>query len=175
MKRSLFVAILCAVSAGAAIAQQDPANAPATKEDIARYLSITHTHDMAKQMMAAMAKPIQEMTHQEYLKDKDKLPADFEERTNKTMNDMFENFPWDDMIQAMAPVYQKHLTRGDVDALVAFYTSPTGQKMLREMPQIMGESMEAMMPIMQKYMATVKERIDQETASLLKQSEKKAN
>ncbi len=31
------------------------------------------------------------------------------------------------------------------------------------------------MPIMQKYMATVKDRIDQETAEALKESEKKAN
>ncbi len=47
--------------------------------------------------------------------------------------------------------------------------------MLREMPAVMGEAMEAMMPIMQKYMATVKERIDQQTADALKESEKKTN
>jgi uncharacterized protein len=126
-------------------------------------------------MMAAMAKPMHQMVHDEYVKDKDKLPANFEERTNKTMDDLFQDMPFDEMMQAMVPVYQKHLTKGDIDALVAFYSSPTGQKMLKEMPAIMGEAMENMMPIMQKYMATVKERIDHETAAALKESEKRSN
>lgn len=175
MKNLLLVLILCAVSAGTALAQQDAANTPATREDIERYLSVVNSRDMLNKMMAAMGQPLHEMTHQEYLKDKNKLPADFEERTNKMMDNMFQNFPWDDMMQAMVPVYQKHFTEGDVDALIAFYSSPTGAKMLREMPEIMGEAMQTMMPIMQKYMGTVKERIDQETAAMLKESEKKAN
>jgi hypothetical protein len=167
--------ILGTVCAASAVAQQDAANTPATREDIERYLNVINSHEMMNQMMAAMAKPMHQMVHEQYLKDKDKLPADFEARTNKMMDDMFKDMPWDEMIQSMVPVYQKHFTKGDVDALVAFYSSPTGAKMLREMPAIMGEAMQSMMPIMQKYMATVKERIDQETAAALKESEKKAN
>jgi hypothetical protein len=174
MKRFLISLTMCAVFAATAMAQ-DASSAPATKEDVERYLSVTHSHEMMNQMMAAMAKPMRQMVHEQYLKDKDKLPADFEERTNKSMDDMFKNFPWDEIMQAMVPVYQKHLTKGDVDALVAFYSSPTGEKMLREMPAIMGEAMQSMMPIMQKYMATVKDHIDQETAEALKESEKKVN
>jgi hypothetical protein len=174
VKRFLISLAMCAVFAATVMAQ-DASSAPATKEDVERYLSVTHSHEMLNQMMAAMAKPMHQRVHEEYLKDKDKLPADYEERTNKEMDDMFQNMPWDEIIQAMVPVYQKHLTKGDVDALVAFYSSPTGAKMLREMPAIMGEAMQSMMPIMQKHMATVKDRIDQETAAALKESEKKAN
>jgi hypothetical protein len=172
---SLVCLILCVTFACSAVAQQDAANAPATREDVERYLSAVNSRDMMNQMMAAMAKPMHQLVHEQYLKDKDKLPADFEARTNKMMDDMFKNFPWDEMMQAMVPVYQKHLTKGDVDALVVFYSSPTGAKMLREMPAIMGEAMQSMMPIMQKYIATVKERVDQETAAALKESEKKLN
>lgn len=175
MKRFVIFLILCAAFATSALAQQDTANTPATREDIERYLAAVNSRDMLNQMMAAMEKPMHQMVHEQYLKDKDKLPADFEERTNKTMDDMFKNFPWDEVMQSMVPVYQKHFTKGDVDALVVFYSSPTGQKVLREMPAIMGEAMQSMMPIMQKYMATVKERVDQETADALKESEKKAN
>jgi uncharacterized protein len=174
VKRVLISLTMCVVFAASVMAQ-DASSAPATKEDVERYLNAVNSRDMLNQMMAAMEKPMHQMAHEQYLKDKDKLPADFEERTNKSMDDMFKNFPWDEMMQAMVPVYQKHLTKGDVDALVAFYSSPTGAKMLREMPAIMGEAMQSMMPIMQKYMATVKDRIDQETAEALKESEKKAN
>ena len=76
---------------------------------------------------------------------------------------------------AVVPIYQKHLTKGDIDALVAFYSSPTGQKMLRELPAIMAETMQAMMPSIEKYMETVRQRIDEQFAQALKQSEKKSN
>lgn len=36
------------------------------------------------------------------------------------------------MTEAMVTVYQKHFTKSDVEALIGFYSSPTGQKMLRE-------------------------------------------
>jgi hypothetical protein len=174
VKRFLISLTMCVVFAATMMAQ-DASSAPATKEDVERYLSVTRSHEMMNQIFAAISKPMQQRVHEEYLKDKDKLPADYEERTNKAMDDMFKNMPWDEIIQAMVPVYQKHFTKGDIDALVAFYSSPTGQKMLREMPAITGESMEVAMPIMQKYAATVNERVDQETAAALKASEKKAN
>jgi uncharacterized protein len=174
MKRFVISLTLCTLFAAAAMAQ-DASSAPATKEDVERYLTVINSHDMMNQMMAAMAKPMHQMVHEQYIKDQDKLPADFEARTDKTIDDMFKDMPMDEMMQAMVPVYQKHLTKGDIDALVAFYSSPTGQKMLREMPAVMGEAMQAMMPVMQKYMATVKERIDQQTADALKESDKKTN
>ena len=35
-----------------------------------------------------------------------------------------------------------------MDALIGFYSTPTGQKMLQELPAVMSEGMEAMMPIL---------------------------
>ena len=175
MKSFILCLILCLTFSASALSQQDNSSAPATKEDVERYLNAINSHDMMKQMMAAMSKPVHQLVHDQYLKDQDKLPADFEERTNKLMDDMFQNMPFDEMMQAAEPVYQKHLTKGDIDALVAFYSSPTGQKMLREMPALMGESMQAMMPIMQKYMETMKQRIEEERVAALKESEKRSN
>ena len=85
---------------------------------------------------------------------------------------MFENMPWDDMMQAMAAVYQKHFTKGDIDNLVAFYSSPTGEKLLREMPSIMSDAMQSMMPVMTKYMDTVKQTLLKETDEMIAQSKK---
>jgi hypothetical protein len=60
------------------------------------------------------------MAHEQYLKHKDKLPADFEQRMTKMTEDMMKNSPIEEMLQAMIPVYQKHWTKGDVEAMVAF-------------------------------------------------------
>ncbi len=40
---------------------------------------------------------------------------------------MYKTFPWDDFLESMVPVYQKHFPKGDVDTLMAFYSTPTGQ------------------------------------------------
>ncbi len=61
--------------------------------------------------------------------------------------------------QHKIPIYQKHLTKGDVDAMTVFYSSPTGQKLLREQPAIASESMQAMAPRMQKAMSDIMDRI----------------
>jgi hypothetical protein len=174
MKRLLISAILCFAFSCNVLAQQTRADAPATKEDVERYLQATHSHELMKQMVDAMAKPIHEMAHQQFLRDKDKLPADFETHMNSVFDDMMKDMPFDEMMQAMVPAYQKHFTKGDMDSLVAFYISPTGQKVLREMPAIMAESMQLMMPIMSKRMEAMKQRMNQEVAALLKQSQKKS-
>ena len=93
---------------------------------------------------------------------------------NKMMDDMLKKFPVDEMLEATIPVYQKHWTKGDVDAMVAFYSTPTGQKILRELPTTMAEAMQAMQPIMQKKMNGMLERVQQEVAQMVKDSKIKA-
>jgi len=122
---------------------------------------------MMTQMVDAMVKPMHQVIHGQFMKDKDKLPADFEARMNKMMDDSMKSFPWDEMMQAMVPVYQKHFTKGDIDAIVAFYSAPTGQKMLKEMPAMMSEAMQSMMPIIRKQMDAMTERMQQEVAQML--------
>ncbi|HUM04347.1 MAG TPA: DUF2059 domain-containing protein [Terriglobales bacterium] len=172
MNRLLIVSVLALATCSSGLAQQT-ADSPATKEDIQKYFQVTHARQMMDQMVDAMLKPLHQMIHEQYLKDKDKLPADFEERMSKRMDEMLRGMPWDEMLDAELPAFQKHLTKGDVDSLLAFYSSPTGQKMLREMPAMMSEAMESMMPILRKYMDTVSDRVQQEVAQMMKESEKK--
>lgn len=171
MKNILVTLLLCLALSATGLAQ-NPADQPATKADVNRYLEAIHSHEMMDQMVVAMSKPIQKMLHEQYEKNKDKLPPDFEARTGKEMEDMLKNIPWDDMLEAMVPAYQKHFTRGDMDALTAFYSSPSGQKVMREMPGLMADSMEIMMPIMNKHIEKVAHRMQDEMLATLKESEK---
>ena len=174
MKRFLLTSSLCLLLPLVGAAQQSAADSPATKEDVQKYLEITHARNTMKQMMDVMSKQMHQMVHQQLAKDIDKLPPDFEARMNKMTDDMLKNFPLDEMLEAMIPVYQKHWTKGDVDAMVAFYSTPTGQKILRELPTTMAEAMQAMQPIMQKQMTGMMERVQQEVAHMMKDFKSKA-
>ena len=137
MKRMLVLTCMVLFFSWTCIAQTSAADSPASKEDVEKVFQVMHSHDMMKKMMATMTQSIHQMTHQQYLKDKDNLPADYESKMTGRMDDLFANMPMDEMMQAMVPAYQKHFTKGDMDNLVAFYSSPTGEKLLREMPAIM--------------------------------------
>jgi len=173
--RRFLVAFSLSLILGCSSLAQTSADAPASKEDVEKYLQAVHSHEMMKQMVEAMSKPMHQMVHDQFVKDKDKLPADFEARMNKIMDDMMKEMPFDDMMDAMVPAYQKHFTKGDMDALTAFYSAPTGQKILRELPAIMSESMETMMPMMRKSMEQMTGRVQQEIAQMMKQSAKEAD
>jgi hypothetical protein len=170
MKRILLALTACLVFALSGVAQQSPADAPATKEDVQKYLEVMHSREMMAKMMDAMSKPMHQMMHEQYLKDKDKLPADFEARMNKIMDDYMKNLPIEEMLQAMIPAYQKHLTKGDIDGLVAFYASPTGQKLLQELPAITAEATQSMVPLMRKQIDIMSERMQEQVAQMKKES-----
>lgn len=169
MKKTLFVVTLCFVLAGTLAGQQGAADSPATKEDVEQFLEATHVREMFGQMVNQMAAPMHEMTKQQCAKNRDKMPPNCEAVMNKMLDDMMRSMPLDKMLDAMIPVYQKYLTKGDIEAMIAFYRSPVGEKMLRQMPQMTAEAMTAMMPIMQEYMQTVGKRLEQEMMANMKQ------
>jgi hypothetical protein len=148
-------------------AQQTSADSPASKEDVERYMQVVKSQDMVNETINAMSKPMHDMIHQEYLKNSDKLPADFEARMNQRMDQMFKDLPWNDLLQTMVPIYQKHFPKGDIDALVAFYGGPTGQKILKEMPAITAELMQSMMPILQKNIEAMNRTLMQEMTAMM--------
>lgn len=173
MKRFVVAMIVLLFSSSIGFAQQDLTDSAATKEDVQRYLEAMHARDMMRKMIDAMTTPMHQMLHEQFEKDKDKLPVDFEARMNKQIDDYLQNFPWDDILQSMVPVYQKHFTKGDIDHLVAFYSTPTGEKLWREMPAITAESMQAMMPIMKKSIDRLTQNVQQQVIEMLQESQNK--
>lgn len=58
-------------------------------------------------------------------------------------------------LDMMVPVYQLHFTKTDVDQIIAFYSSPTGQKFVNEQPLIVQEIFPMILPMMQQHMQEV--------------------
>ena len=64
------------------------------------------------------------------------VPAEFWTETEKEMMKTLV----DDLVEMLAPIYQKHLTLKDLQEIVKFYESPIGKKMAAQ-PAITSESM----------------------------------
>jgi hypothetical protein len=170
MKRCAFAVLACLLFASISFAQQSAADAPASRDDIQKYLDAMHYPELMKSTLDAMSKQMHQMTHAQ-LEKQPNLPAGFEARVDKMMDDMIKDFPIDDLIQAMIPSYQKHLTKSEVDALTAFYSAPTGQKILKEMPAMSADAMQAASGVMQKMMAKMQDRLQSELAQALKDAD----
>jgi len=169
MKRILgtLLAILSLACMGWA-QQASSDTAPATKEDIQKLFSALHLPDMMENIMTASMQQSKQLA---YGTIKKKQP-DVTEEQLKRMDSFIDNFvntlDISGMLDDMVPVYQRHLTTQDVNAMLAFYESPTGQKILREQPAMMAEGMQAMRPRMEKMMSDITdqaEKMVQETSS----------
>jgi len=135
------------------------ADAPATREDIQRLFTVMHVREQMRSTMQLIMAQQQKLIRETI---KQRAPALTEEQLSKMeamSKEIVKDLPLDGMLDDTIPIYQKHLTKNDVDAMAGFYSSPTGQKLLREQPAIAGESMQAVSPRMQKAMSDIMDRI----------------
>lgn len=81
--------------------------------------------------------------------------------------DIYKDVSFDEMLDKIAGVYQRHLTKQDVVAMTAFYTSAVGQKLLDQMPAIMQESMQVGTDYMRDKMKPALARMDEHMKNLM--------
>jgi hypothetical protein len=159
--RTLWIAATCLMLAAPALTQT-AGSEPASRDDVIVYLRTMHSHDMMRKILELQSKSMQQLLHDQLVKDQGKVPDDFSTHFKKAMDDLIKGMPVDDLTQAMIPAYQRHFTKSDIEALNAFYSSPVGQKALEELPAVMQEGMKSAMPILSKYLAEWQERMQQE-------------
>jgi hypothetical protein len=140
-----------------------PADAP-TRNQVLTLLDLVEARQM---MVAAMEdlKRIMQNGAEESFRQKVPNATPKQVEALRAMFDEVTKMPLDDMINAVISIYQRHLTKTDVEELIRFYSSPVGQKLLREQPQIMRESMQAGAEIQRKRVdeiqARIKEKMDE--------------
>lgn len=76
----------------------------------------------------------------------------------------------DEMLDDMAAIYQRHFTRDDVDAYIAFYTTPAGKHLLQMTPVIMQEYMPVVMQRVQERSKALTAEMTKEITDVLKSS-----
>jgi hypothetical protein len=146
------------VSVSSLLAQQSAT--PATREDVVRLFDALHVREQVRSTMDLMAEQMKQMTRETL---KERFPqataADYA-KADAISDEMLKGYPIDGVVDDIVPVYQKHLTKPDVEAMLAFYSTPTGQKLLREQPEITTESMQAISGRMQKSFEEMMQRLE---------------
>jgi hypothetical protein len=88
--------------------------------------------------------------------------------TNKFMERASDLYKSDEMIADMTALYQKYLTRSDVDGIIAFYGPPAGQRLLDIQPVIMQEYLPLVMQRMQDRVKTLTDEMQKELMEAIK-------
>lgn len=150
-----------------AVAQTNATNSePASRQDVENLFAMLKLDRMMQVTMTSAAEQMKnnlpELMKQQYIE----IPK---EQLDAMAEDIFRDYPMKEVLDSMIPVYQKHLTKADVGNILAFYQSPTGQKMLNEMPEMSREAMQAANPVMKQWMATMMQRMQDRAHAMAEQ------
>jgi uncharacterized protein len=121
----------------------------ASKEDVQKLFNVMASREQMHQMMQQLVAQMQSMTREQIKKQHPETSEQELARLDRQSQDLMNSFPLDEMLNDMVPIYQRHFTKSDITALTEFYSSPTGQKFLHEMPAVTGETMRAVLPRIQ--------------------------
>jgi uncharacterized protein len=167
----LILAACFSFPAFAQTAAPAPADPPATEEQVRHLFEVMDIRKQSHLMMDSMQQQMRAMSDQTIRARYPNIsPAELA-KLNRVSDDMLKDMPLDAMLDDMIPVYQKHLSQTDVDAMVVFYQSPTGKKLMQEMPQITQEAMQVSYKRMEKQIDAVMQRVE----DLVKQEQKEKN
>jgi hypothetical protein len=117
---------------------------PAKEASIRHLMEITQTNKMGDNIAAAIGNQVQQVMSR----------AIQPERLPKFMDSFHEKFtanaPSGAVTDAVVPIYARHFSTEDIKALIQFYESPLGQRVVRSMPQVTQESESAGIQLDQK-------------------------
>ena len=168
----LLLVFLCMCSALVSAQQQAPSSAakkpaapaqkptaaatasePATNEDVAHLMESMHIEKQMEEMQRAMLNQyrpmIERMTADQIRLMTPEQRQKVQNIVSQTLTDSLKAYPPAEMIKDMVPIYAKYLNKGDVAAMIRFYSSPTGKKFLDVQPKIVNDFMAELVPKMQ--------------------------
>lgn len=151
-----------------AVAQTGAATSePASREDVENLFVILKLDRLMQVTMAAAAEQMKTNLPELMKQQNVEIPK---EQLDAMADDIFRDYPMKDVLDSMVPVYQKHLSKLDIANIQTFYQSPTGQKMLNEMPEMSKEAMQAANPVMKQWMATMMQRMQERARAMAQQN-----
>jgi len=162
MKRCIatFVFVLLLISA-ASTQTASPVEDASTREDVVRLFDVMQIRQQMELVMKQMFQQMRSMSREEMKDRKIQVSPEDMAKADALADKIMKEVSVSDMLDDMIPVYQRHLSKPDVEEMIKFYSTPTGQKILREMPSMTAEGMQAMQPRLRKQMDQITHEIDQ--------------
>ena len=149
--RILLAALLALLAtAGPSLAQQ-----PADDARIDRLIEISRTRQTLDAMLPQIEASQRQMAAQ--MAGDRELDAAQQQRLDRILEGsaaaIRKAMAWENLAPMYRDIYRQTFTGEDIDAIIAFYETPTGQRMLDKMPELMQNTMAAMqrlvMPMLQ--------------------------
>jgi len=113
---------LALVPCATALAQTDDTDS--LEADVRRMMETSGAAATTTQIMTQVVSQFRESLPQ--------VPAEFWDR-------FLERVDGSDVVEMMVPIYARHFTRAEIQDILAFYETPTGQKLIATMPTVMQE------------------------------------
>ncbi len=159
-------------------AKEIPADQQPTKEQLDKLFEVMRV----KEQLASTTQIVPELVKQQFEEELRELERDNPAMSSanaeqrQALQNMMEKFAEratslytaDEMIADMGALYQKHLSRTDLDAMIAFYSSPAGQHMVDTVPVIMKEYMPMVIRKTQERMKPLLVEMSKEAADIAK-------
>jgi hypothetical protein len=157
-----------------------PVEDQATKEQIARLFEVMRVRQQVETMKSMMSSMIQQQVKQRAKSLETTLPegsdrtpeqkAAVEKLMNRYMDKALNIYPIEEMLNDVATVYQKHISRSDVESFIAFYSSTPGQHLLDAQPLIAKEFMPIVTQRVQERTKELTDEITRDVNELMKSS-----
>jgi hypothetical protein len=192
--RAQITVLIVVLFSFSALAQKQPAPAPpakantqtqtkatnaantgnvASREQIMKLLDVLQVPDSLALTLDAMKEQMKIGALQAFREKVENPSPEQIKSVNAIVDDEFKKIGMEDLIKDVVPIYQKHLSRSDVEAVIRFYSSPVGQKIRREQPAMARESLQATAAGQRGKMELLLAKLDLRIEQLIQNEEKK--
>ena len=165
MKRILSMAVVLFLLTTFTAAQQ-PASPQPTREELMKMFEVLRVRQQTETTMQTVLAQMKQQLEGDIQKRYPNLSAESVQKLEASINDAINLYPVDEMLSDLMPVYQKYLTKADVDAIIGFYSSPAGQHFLDKMPVMTQEAMATMMTKLQVRTAAYADKVEKQADQL---------
>ena len=165
MKRTLSIVIVLLLF-GAFVVAQQPASDQPSREELLKMFEVLRVRQQTQTTMQTVVAQMKQQLESDIQKRYPNLSPEALQKLESSINDAIGLYPVDEMLSDLMPVYQKYLTRADVDAIIGFYSSPAGQHFLDKMPSMTQEAMRTMMTKLQVRSAAYADKVQKQADEL---------
>jgi hypothetical protein len=181
LKKSVLALVVLALLSACCSAQS--ATNGCTAEEARQLMKALRAEQMATQMMGMVYKSVTDGFIQSFSKSAEITDPRVVNLLNTYMDkmgkEMMSVISVSEMMEGMVPIYQKHFSSEDVKAIIAFYESPAGKKMMDSSSAMMQEGgavgetyMKRKQPELERLMSSYSEELKQKIAELKAEDKK---
>jgi len=154
--------LLLCLSAPAALAQDA---SDARVDQLLEVMRARQTLDaVLPQVEASQRQMVQQMSAAKSLTPEQQ--AQLDRLLQKSMDNVRQVLAWDKMEPVYRDIYRRTFTAEDMDAMIGFYGSPAGQKLLDKMPQLMQNTMAGVQKLLVPMLEDMQRDIESELGPL---------